>query len=182
MKYNKSKTYLLPLLSEILDFDMSFMKYLINTYMFDSMNNEPNCIGILHDFSFRTPEFIKYEHKLINNDLFLKSYDINNQVMYIFKFPEEYLPEYNALYQGKYSEFGIDAKELILKFWATVYPPNKQMLELIINIKQILYKDEKLRLRLNKELGANISKDQELGSIMDINDETFNVEQMKESV
>lgn len=184
MKYNKSKTYLLPLLSEILDLDISFMKHLKNTYIFDeSMNDEPNCIGILHDFSFKTPEFTRYEHKLINNELFLKSYDVGNQVMYIFKFPEEYLPEYNAFYAGKYSEFGIDAKELILKFWAIVYPPSKQVLELIIDIKQVLYKDEKLKLKLEKDLNVKIPNNQELGSIMDVEDETFKFEeQMKKSV
>ena len=38
MKYNRSKTYLLPLLSELVELDKKFMPYLVNTYMYDNEN------------------------------------------------------------------------------------------------------------------------------------------------
>lgn len=116
IEFNKSKTYLLPLLSEIIDFDLRFINYLENTFMFDNQNKYNNCFYILHEFNFKNPEFTNYEHRLINNELFINSYDIGNKVLYIFKFPEEYLPEYNSFINSKYSRFGEDAKILILEF------------------------------------------------------------------
>ena len=116
IKYNKSKTYLLPLLSEILEFDKDFLPFLENTFMFDMDDKYPNCLLLLHDFDFKNPEFTKYEHKFTKNELFVELIDIGNKVLYVFKFPEEYLTEYNKLIESKYSEFGEDAKELILEF------------------------------------------------------------------
>ena len=84
-RYNKSKTYLLPLLSEIVNFDKRFFKNLVNTYIYDDLNRYQNCIYVLHDFSFKNPEFTSYEHKLIKNDLFVDLIDIDDKVLYIFK-------------------------------------------------------------------------------------------------
>lgn len=178
MKYNKSKTYLLPLLSELIDLDPSFIKYLKNTYMFNNAITDKKCIALLYDFSFKIPDFTLYEHRLINNALFIKSYDVGNQVLYIFEFPKEYEQEYDYFYNGKYSKFGKDAKELILKFWYSVYPNNKLVVNILLDIKNILYKDEKLKKQLEKELDVKIENDQELGSIIEIDDETFVLEQM----
>lgn len=181
MKHNKSRTYLLPLISEIIKIETVFMHHLKNTYLFNVDDTNQGCIGLLYDFSAKYPKFNTYANDLINNDLYIKSYKAGKYTMYVFKFPEEYLPEYNSLYQGKYSEFGADAKELILRFWAMKGHTRSQRLEVLLEIKQILYKDSKLRLKLEKDLDVKIDINQELGSIMDIDDETFNIEQMKES-
>lgn len=178
MRYNKSKTYLLPLLSELIDFDRKYMKFLVNTYMFEEKFEFEECFCILHDFPFKTPDFTEYEHRLINNNLFLKSVDIDNQVLYIFKFPEEYLPEYYHLYNGKYSLFGNDAKELILKFWHQVYIDNPNVIPFLIKTKQILYKDVKLKEKLEKELSTPnskiiLSETAELCDLIDVDEETF---------
>lgn len=176
MKYNKSKTYLLPLLSEFINFETKFMKYLVNTYMFDETGEYGECLCILHDFNFKNPEFTAYEHRFTNNDLFIKSIDIGNKVLYIFKFPEEYKQEYYSLYEGKYSEFGNDAKELILKFWADVYNGNANAVNFLVKVKQVLYKDSKLREKLQKDLRVTIDEEQELGDIIDVDNETFKTE------
>jgi hypothetical protein len=178
MKYNKSKTFLLPLLSEMVGFEAKFMRYLVNTYMYNDISEEgEECLCILHDFSFRNPEFTAYEHRLIKNDLFLKSVDVDNSVLYIFKFPEEYLAEFYLLEQGKYSEFGEDAKELILKFWSDVYINNNSAIPFLIKTKQILYKDPKLRERLEKELKVTIGTNAELGESIDEENEKFNIKE-----
>jgi hypothetical protein len=178
--YNKSKTYLLPLISEVLDLNIKFLPYLINTYLFDENNEYENCIFILHEFNFKNPEFTKYEHKLINNELFVKHIDIDDKVVYIFKFPEEYLNEYNCLLNSQYSKFGDDAKQLILRFWGEVYSGNSVGVAFLLKIKQILYKEIKLKERLQKELGVIISNDQELGDYVDPYNEVFNSEDFKE--
>lgn len=180
VRYNKSKTYLLPLLSEIVGFDKKFFRYLQNVYMFEDTDEYKDCLCILHDYSFKNPEFTSYEHKFIDNELFRKLIDIDNQVLYIFKFPEEYMHEYNCLKEGRYSSFGADAKELILEFFTDIYKGNPGAVPFLIKVKQILFKDEKLKKEIEKQLSGRKSPvvlpvEAELADAIDVNDETFNL-------
>lgn len=177
IRYNKSKTYLLPLLSEIVGFDKNFFSNLINTYVSDNLDKYKNCIYVLHDFSFKNPEFTAYEHKLIRNELFVDLIDIDNKVLYIFKFPEEYLHEYEKFKQGKYSEFGVDAKELILDFFSHVYTNNPNAVPFLIKTKQILFKDKNLKEKIEKELKVVIDSDAELSDAPDLDNEMFNIKE-----
>ena len=72
MRYNKSKTYLLPLIAPIIGIEEKYISELDNTYMFDSNDEFNQCFYIKHNFSFRNPEFTKYEHKLTECYLFKK--------------------------------------------------------------------------------------------------------------
>jgi len=179
--YNKSKTYLLPLLSEVINFDMKFINNLLNTYMFEESNEYPECLCIVHDFSFKVPEFTAYEHRLTASPLFVKSIDIDNKVIYIFKFPDEYIQEYYSLAESKYSEFGNDAKELILRFWADIYSNNPNGIPFLIKVKQILYRDEKLKQILEKNLKITLTENQELGDYVEKDNETLKVSDYQKS-
>jgi len=170
--YNKSKTYLLPLVSELIHFEKDFIKYIKNTYMYVQNDNTPY-LCLLHDFSFKNPEFTAYEHRLTSNDLFVKHIDLDNQVLYVFEFPKDYIQEYYSLLDSKYSEFGSDAKELILKFWSDIYQGNSEAIPVLVAIKQILYKDTKLREKLQRELKVVIDENQELGEEVNVEKETF---------
>lgn len=177
-KVNKSKTYLLPLLSEVLPLRIDFMDFITNTYIFDDKDKYKDCVGILHDFSFKNPEFTGYEHQLTDNSYFVDLVDVENQVLYIFRFPDEYIEEYNRFKAGKYSKFGIDAKELILSFWSEVYAEQVSAVPFLLQLKQVLFKDIKLKQKLERELSSRehkvtIDDDAELSSIMDPNSETF---------
>jgi len=185
IKYNKSKTYLLPLLSEVIAFEDKFLPYLENTYMFDDKNEYTNCFYILHDFSFKNPEFTKYEYKLTNNPLFVKHIDIGNKVLYIFNFPTEYLHEYKCLMNSEYSKFGNDAKDLILKFWTEIYGKNTTGMNFILKVKQILFKEDKLRTEIENQLSTRehrvrLDEKAELGQYVDIENETFNLSNIEE--
>ena len=106
MVNNKSRTFLLPLLSELVGFEKRFHKNIVNTYTEFSCGNYDNCIGVVQDFSFKNPDYTSYEHRFIKNSLFRELKDIeDNQVLYIFDFPEEYLHEYNCYKKGQYSKF-----------------------------------------------------------------------------
>lgn len=183
--YNKSKTYLLPLLSELIAFEDKFLPYLENTYMFDDENEFKECFYILHDFSFRNPEFTSYEHRLTNNKLFVKHIDIGNKVLYIFKFPEEYLHEYYCLRDSKYSKFGKDAKELILDYWTKMYGKSSAGINFILKVKQILFKEDKLKKEIEDRLSTKdngiviLDDDAELGEFVKVENETFNLKQFK---
>lgn len=172
---NKSKTYLLPLLSELVEFDKKYHNNIINTYIYDDLGKYENCFFILHKFSFRNPEYTIYENKLINNELYVDLIDINNDVLYIFKFPEDYLYEYNKYKEGKYSEFKNDAKELILNFFGEVYKFNMNAVNFLIKVKQILFKDKKLKKIIEDKLNVILPDNAELSSIMNKEEETFNI-------
>jgi hypothetical protein len=176
IKFNKSKTYLLPLLSEIVNLNTEFIPYLNNTYLCDNQNRYENCFYILHNFNVSDPKFTSYEHELINNELFVDMYDINDQVLYVFQFPVEYLVEYNAFKNSKYSEFGSDAKELVLEFWAKVYRKNPNILPFLTKVKSILFKEKQLKKKLEHELNIEIDNNAELGDLISIENEMFNFE------
>jgi hypothetical protein len=177
LRYNSSKTYLLPLISEVIGIETKFINYLDNTYMFDENNEFQECIFIKHEFSFKNPEFTAYEHRLIDNQYFVKLIDIGSEVVYVFKFPEEYLPEYYALQNSKYSEFGEDAKKLILKFWTQMYGKIPAGINLILKIKQILYKDEKLKKQLEEKLKIKLDLHSELGEKVEVSNETLKLKE-----
>jgi hypothetical protein len=175
LRYNKSKTYLLPLLSELVEFDKKFFDNLVNVYIYDDLHKHENCIYILHDFSFRNPEFTAYENRLTSNEYFVDLVDINNQVLYIFKFPEEYMHEYNKFTEGKYSEFGVDAKELILEFYTNIFQGNLNAVAFLLKLKQILFKDIKLKKQIEHKLGVVLHDDAELTDVIVEENETFNL-------
>jgi hypothetical protein len=175
--YNLSKTYLLPLVSELIDIDPLFIENLENTYMFDENDEHQECFYILQKFSFKNPKFTAYEHRLTTSSLFVKHVDLGSKVLYIFKFPEEYLPEYYALQRGEYSKFGDDAKELITKFWKNIYGKDPIAKVSIYKMFQILSKSPKLKLEMEIELSTpkGIVKigDGELGEMLVKSNETF---------
>lgn len=172
---NKSKTYLLPLLSEIVSFEKRFYKFIVNTYIHFNDEKYKNCIGILHNFSFRNPDFTAYEHKLIKNELFVELIDIGDDVLYIFKFPEEYLHEYNSFINGHYSKFGTDAKEMILEFFNHIYKGNINATPFLLKVNQVLFKDTKLKRQLENELNVKLPDEAELSDIPSVEAETFDL-------
>jgi len=60
IRYNKSKTYLLPLLAEVVE--IKFFSSLVDTYIMDPNEKYENCMFLLYNFSFKNPEFTAYEH------------------------------------------------------------------------------------------------------------------------
>jgi hypothetical protein len=182
MKMNKSKTYLLPLFSELID--IKFVDDLENVYIKDDLAEHDKCIYLLYKFNIKDPKFTKYEFELTNNDLFVDLIDINDKVLYILKFPNDYIEEYNLYIEGKYSKFGSDAKELILKFWNDIYTGTSWITSFLIKTKQILYKEKSLKQQLELVLSTSkapirLSDDAELSDICDIKDETFELTTIK---
>lgn len=171
MEKNKSCTYLLPLLSEFVNLNPKYTNYIKNTYIFDNEDNYENCIMVLHEYKARIPEFTKYEFELTKNDLFVDFKDIGNDVLYIFKFPEEYLHEYKKFKEGKYSEFKDDSQSLVLRFWKTVY--GSTAVNFLMLLRQIFKKDPRLKSKLESDLKVKLDDNAELSSIMDKEKETY---------
>jgi len=182
-RYNKSKTYLLPLLSELVEFDRKFFDNMHNVFIADDLNHYKDCLYILHDFSFRNPEFTLYENKLTRSEYFVDLVDVdNNQVLYVFKFPEEYMHEYNKFKEGKYSHFGVDAKELILEFYTNVFQNNINAVNFLLKLKQILFKEKKLKTEIEDKLGIRLPNDAELTDVINVEDETYPLSKYEEKI
>ncbi len=178
-KYNKSKTFLLPLIAPLIGIEEKYFNLIENTWLFDSENKHVDCIIIEQDFSFKNPEFTAYEHKLTDNQYFVELHDSDERVLYVFKFPEEYLVEYYLLLNSKYSEFGKDAKSQILDFWTTLYGKSTTGINFILKQKQILYKEKILKEKLEEQFNVKLDDDAELGDFVEIEHETININEYK---
>ena len=172
----KSKNYILPLLSEVLPLENRFIKYIENTYLYmEGFDKERMYLHLKHRFSFKIPEFKAYENNLKRSEYFECATDDGDYVIYTFRIPKEYSAEYNYFIQGKYSEFGDDAKKLIMRFLNSQYLHVKEASRFLVRIRRVLYKDENLRKEWLTERGVDIPKGQELESIINIDDETLKI-------
>ena len=182
MNKNYSYTYLLPLLSEQVYLDKEILSKIENTYMF--LNKELQIkFYFLCKFNYRDPEQTKLENRFASTNLFIKAYDDGEYSLFEFKFPEEYKNEFIHFKNGEYSLFGKDAKKLILDFWSTMYGDIPSFVTgSLLRIKQILYKDPKLRKSMIEEYKADIPVDAELGNKIDIEEENYILENNKNDI
>lgn len=186
MVKNFSYTYLLPLLSEQVNLKKKILVNIVNTYVITNKNENLGKFYILCKFDYSDKEFTNLEKILTTNDLYNTSYQIDNKILYEFNFPKVYIFEQKKFVNGKYSEFKDDAKKLILEYWAELYGHIPSFVNTsLLRIKQILYKDKKLKLKLEKELSTSgkglvkLNKNAELGSKIEKKDETFFFEEEK---
>lgn len=179
IKSNKSRTYLLPLIAPLIGIEEKFYGLIENTYMFDSEKEYKDCFFIVQNFSFKNPEFTSYEYRMTNNDLFVKSIDFKDKVIYIYKFPKEYSHEYYCFSESNYSTFLEDAKKQILSFWTKIKGKQIGGASFVIKIKQILYKDKKLKDEIEKNLNVKLDDNAELGSFVEIEKETINLNEYR---
>lgn len=173
MIVNKSKSYLVPLLDT--EVKVEYPNLLINSYISDYT------ISLLYEYDSHTTltsqgrvGFPTYEDYLVNHVNFLDKLDINLDqlpcVLYTFLFPSDYYHEYDSFCEGRYSEFSEKAKKTILRFLQRNYSSKG---EVLMNIKQVLYKDESLRKKLSEEFNTEIPKDLELSSVPNLNREKY---------
>jgi len=183
MVKNYSYTYLLPLLSELVYLNKEIHKCIRNTYVFSNKNGEIGKFYILCSYNYKDPKYSIYEEKLTSNELYVTSYDIKEMVLYEFNFPKVYTFEQVKFINGEYSLFKKDAKKLILTFWTELYGHIPSFVTgSLLKIKQILYKEEKLKLKLEEELGETIEDHQELGQKIEVKDETFIFDEKNEKI
>lgn len=181
---NRSRTYLLPLIAPLIGIKDEYFNLIENTYLFLDEDMSPGKIHILQNFSFKVPEYTSYEHEIIDNQYFDEFKDFNGKVLYSFKFPEEYLPEYHNYIDSKFSKFGTDAKEEILDFWTRLVGKTTNGVNTVLKIKHILNKDKTLKAKLEQELSSRdhkviLDEDAELGSKVKLENEIFKLDEYK---
>jgi hypothetical protein len=178
IRYNKSKTYLLPLLSDCIYLEKKYYKYLKNTYILDNLDLYNKSIYLMHDYDKMNNSIDNYEQNIIDNIYFHDLIQDKNKVIYVMKFPKKYINEYNLFLEGKYSHFSEEAKNVILSYYTELYAGNVNAINFLIKVKQILYKDEKLRKQIEDELGVHIDSNAELTDVIDLKYETINLQKI----
>lgn len=180
---NKSKIYLFPLLINTLSTNKEFISQVQNTYLFHQDHSKEICMGLTFKNSIlKNPKFIEDIRILILNEGFIQIEESENEILYLFEFPEKHFKEYFKFMKGKYSQFSRRSKEIILKFWTESQIKDKSSILDLIHIKQVLFKDHKLRCLLEEQLNVKLPFNAELETIVNIEDEMFTNNKMKESV
>jgi hypothetical protein len=160
--YTKSKTYILPLLVNHIKIPFGNV---INTYIKheDHPDKDRHLFCIFRWSSAKVDG--DYEEMLMNHELCEFHVDISTEYyMMCFKIPDELAHNYNCFLKGKYSHISSNGKELITKYYGLTKDKAPYM---------VLYKDERLKNKMESELGVKLSSDSELSSIPDIDHETY---------
>ena len=179
MKFTKTATFLFPLLNvpkslfdcHILDswgrlkHKSRFLNaFLTNTTI--SKYKEENYIYVIVR-GYRDTDFDKFYTTVQAFPNFIDDYDIEDCCVFIFSIPTDFIPDYQCIIQGKYSEITANAKKLILGnhyFSGKVYT-----LPLILN-KAIVLKDS-WEDRLSNSGSPALLYDQEVWPIINSTNE-----------
>jgi hypothetical protein len=166
-KRTKSSIFIMPMLGgnkKLFFWDRLFVNAFIET------PEEEDCIALLYRWS-SDPLFIKFEKALSKFKSFRAKYDPNPYyVLFVFDVPKNHKRNYKLFKKGKYSKFSKTYKINILDF---------HDLEIDNEIGQILFQDPKRRKAMEDKLGVTLEDDSELLSIINKDEEFFNIEKYK---
>lgn len=162
---NKSYSYLVPLFNTKCKLDKDYLILLDNVYTI--YNDESGYIVIAY-LKYDSAEYNEYLQKLHTNELFIESFDDDTTYYMVFKFPDEFKIEYDLFSNGAYSMFGETSKGIILSYLLELHKLNGSEA-----VRQVLYKDPKLKERIETKLGVILYNDMELSSKPDITKETI---------
>lgn len=166
VKNNLSRTYIIPLMADYLNFNRSMF---INSYLFDVNKPEFNVEEIEGLFLLikwmNLEEHKIFEKGLFSNPLVKDHYDVNKDYYMIYsKFPSELEDEIKLLIDGKYSKVNNVTKGKIINYWKGLKNDH---------ISDVLLKSPALKKRMEMALNVRITDDAELGNKMNFHKETF---------
>lgn len=152
---NKTKQFILPLFCEFIYFNFKIYKKIItNTYIYNN--------GIVLECTEDIKQEDDFLESIYDSKLLDKIETLNNKIFYFLKIPEEYNIEFELLKKGKYSKINKIIKDLILDFYIKLFKKDTNSISLILNTKHVLFKDQKLKRKLEKDLNVNIDENAEL--------------------
>lgn len=125
---NKSTTYMLPFVSEQVNF--KFNEFLLNSYLSFEEDDELFCV--MYRWS-SSPEFLKYEHEMMTNHLFVGHADFGDKVVYKFRLSRLMKIGRDAFIKGDYKGFSPEHKELIIKYLESIGATNIGRINLILS-------------------------------------------------
>lgn len=164
-KRTKASTFIMPMLGgarRLFFWTRLFLNCFIKT------EEEKLCIALLYRQS-DDPLFIKFEKALSKFRSFNKIYHpTENTIMFIFNISKDCQKDFKRFIYGEYSKLSSQYKIDIMRF-------HDQAID--DEIGQVLYKDPKRKEQMEHKLGVTFEDETELLSIMNINEETFKIEE-----
>lgn len=142
-------------------------KYLKGCFIADDTHREiSEKIFLLYNDEY---SLFQYQDEWLQQlNLFNDKYQVADHFyMYVMNLPIGYESNYHKFINGKYSLFDEEYKRHILKFQSTYND--------IDLVKKILHRSERLYRDWEEHLDVIIPRDQEIGSIPDMEKETFNL-------
>lgn len=161
---NKCYVFLTPMLE--LDPVYSRKDLIINSYLANEKYPDRKGVIYVHYlYDKNAGVMARLEAALINHPDFIDSYEPDKYSMvFCFNVPRKYQMDYVKFLNGKYSELSPNCKTKILKFFNA---------SVSSDIYKILYKDPAYKKILEENLGVELPKDAELGSLINYDNETY---------
>lgn len=159
---NKTCMYLLPMLGSSRD-AMRWNQNLVSCFIGTEDWGTTESIYLWYRFD-ASKEHVKFEEELMQHPNFMVAHDVDKyHVLYEFSVPEHYKQDYYLIIDGKYSRIKEGLKEKIINFHkSSRHRP----------LGMILYRDPKLKIEMERELGVKISDD------LDLDDPFYNHEEL----
>lgn len=164
---NKSYSYLIPLLNTKCNIDSAYFILIKNVYCSINKEVEKPIIVIVYE-KLDNDMYNEYLTSLYENELTENVIENDDEIIFIFNFPEEFREEYYLYINGKFSMFSQKAKDVIIDFIGNYHKSSS-----VWKIKKVLYKEQQLREYLEKKLDLKIDEDMELSSIPDLEKESI---------
>lgn len=155
---NKSSTFILPLIANHTSKNdyMNFNSFLYNSYLlFEDMDNYKlgEYLFVKYRF-FNIEHYYELERRLMVLPTFVKTIQPDsNFTIYIFKIPEQFLPDVKLILKGKYSKISTTAKSKIILFHSV---------RLTDKLAMILNNGKELRNEMESFFGCEIPDDIDL--------------------
>ncbi len=168
-KFNKSRTYLLPLLMNKYDIEMSFVE---NTYLYTVDDFESVRLHISCKFD-NEEQMVSFESKAFRKNTYIRKSkgESDNNVIYTLPLAKEHHNTYHLFIDGKYSKIQNIDKNTIMMFWNRLYKgANKPFLS---KVRQIFDRSDILKKELEEQLKVRLPEGAELSSVINIEDEIY---------
>ena len=169
--YTKTATFLFPLtgvpksifscnVKNTFNSSMFFTRF-CNAYMTDSRvkHYKENHVFIVAR-AYRDRDFDSFYDTMLSLDNYVDDYEDDEYIVFIYKILPEYLPDYQLLLQGKYSEISSAAERVILSNYFFSNATAHTILRNVFN------KSYELKDLWEKRLNANLN-DQEVWGIIE---------------
>ena len=146
-KLSITSLLLLPMLGDSRHRDWFFInEYFVDVFLGDNDKYEYNGNIILKYIFYPSSKYLRFERRLIVRDGIKAQYEYDDDmsVMYVFKIPDKHYCNFRMFLKGRYSEFNINFKLEILKFWNVNYGDTHLLTELLFSDKSQFKKEVKI--------------------------------------
>lgn len=171
LNYNLSAYFIFPSL-EIVMSKLEKANVLVDTYLYnkqlDPVDFSNSCSLRLRFSESPTQQEIELNNELESNEHHLFSYGFERDIIFVFKFPEQFIDDIKLIIDGKYSKVSDEYKELFFQMWE-----EEESKEFPTFYNQVFNKSEALKEHQEELYDINLDSSPEYFSKIDTEKETL---------